>query len=322
MTATDSKAPIQKTFPSTPIQIRSLSKTYPNGYKALNNVNLDIPMGMFGLLGPNGAGKSSLMRTIATLQEADSGGTIQWGDINVLEDKVRVRQVLGYLPQSFGVYPGVSAESLLDHFAALKGITSSKERKELVKHLLKQVNLYEARDRAVSGFSGGMRQRFGIAQALLGDPRLVIVDEPTAGLDPAERVRFLNLLSEISERAAIILSTHIVDDVSELCPQMAVLIAGSIRATGKPMELMQQLAGKVWRIRLKRDELPIYEEKYRVLSTRFFMGDIIARIYSETDPGAGFEAVEPNLEDVYFCVMKELPALKVHTLSAISTSVR
>lgn len=219
-----------------PIQIRNLTKTYPNGYKALNGVNLDISMGMFGLLGPNGAGKSSLMRTIATLQEA-TGGTIQWGDINVLEEKVKVRQMLGYLPQSFGVYPGVSAEDLLTHFAALKGITNSKERKEVVKHLLYQVNLYEARDRAVSGFSGGMRQRFGIAQALLGDPRLVIVDEPTAGLDPAERVRFLNLLSEISERAAIILSTHIVEDVSELCPQMAVLIAGQIRATGQPIAL-------------------------------------------------------------------------------------
>lgn len=311
---------MHSTSPSTPIQIRNLTKTYPNGYKALNDVNLDIPMGMFGLLGPNGAGKSSLMRTIATLQEATTG-TIQWGDIDVLEEKVRVRQVLGYLPQYFGVYPGVSAESLLDHFAALKGITNGKERKELVKHLLHQVNLYEARDRAVSGFSGGMRQRFGIAQALVGDPRLVIVDEPTAGLDPAERVRFLNLLSEISERAAIILSTHIVEDVSELCPQMAVLIAGQIRATGQPMDLMQQLAGKVWRIRLKRDELPTYEEKYRVLSTRFFMGDIIARIYNETDPGAGFEAVEPDLEDVYFCVMKELPALKPSTLSDTPTSV-
>lgn len=309
MTATVFSSPVRSASPSTPIQIRGLTKTYPNGFQALKGVNLDIPMGMFGLLGPNGAGKSSLMRTIATLQEA-SEGTIQWGDINVLEEKVKVRQVLGYLPQSFGVYPGVSAEKLLDHFAALKGITNSKERKELVKHLLQQVNLYDARDRAVSGFSGGMRQRFGIAQALIGDPRLVIVDEPTAGLDPAERVRFLNLLSEISERAAIILSTHIVEDVSELCPQMAVLIAGQIRATGQPMGLMQQLAGKVWRIKLRRDELPTYEEKYRVLSTRFFMGDIIARIYSESDPGAGFEAVEPDLEDVYFCVMKEIPALQ------------
>ncbi|MBE9111541.1 ABC transporter ATP-binding protein [Nodosilinea sp. LEGE 07298] len=293
----------------TPIQIRGLTKTYPNGYKALNGVNLDIPMGMFGLLGPNGAGKSSLMRTIATLQEATEG-TVQWGDINVLTEKVKLRQVLGYLPQYFGVYPGVSAEKLLDHFAALKGITNGKERKELVTHLLNQVNLYEARDRAVSGFSGGMRQRFGIAQALVGDPRLVIVDEPTAGLDPAERVRFLNLLSEISERAAIILSTHIVEDVSELCPQMAVLIAGEIRATGQPSTMMQQLAGKVWRIQLKRDQLPSYEETYQVLSTRFFMGDIIARVYSKSDPGADFEVVEPDLEDVYFCVMKKIPALR------------
>ncbi|MBF2076251.1 MAG: ABC transporter ATP-binding protein [Synechococcales cyanobacterium C42_A2020_086] len=297
------------------IQIRNLTKTYPNGYKALNGVNLDIPMGMFGLLGPNGAGKSSLMRTIATLQEATEG-MIQWGDINVLEEKVKVRQMLGYLPQSFGVYPGVSAEDLLTHFATLKGITNGKERKDVVKHLLHQVNLYEARDRAVSGFSGGMRQRFGIAQALLGDPRLVIVDEPTAGLDPAERVRFLNLLSEISERAAIILSTHIVEDVSELCPQMAVLIAGQIRATGQPMGLMQQLTGKVWRIHLKRDELPTYEETFQILSTRFFMGDIIARIYSETDPGTGFEVVEPDLEDVYFCVMKEIPALQLHRMAS------
>jgi ABC-2 type transport system ATP-binding protein len=272
-------------------------------------VNLDIPMGMFGLLGPNGAGKSSLMRTIATLQEATEG-TIQWGDINVLTEKVKLRQVLGYLPQYFGVYPGVSAEKLLDHFAALKGITNGKERKALVKHLLEQVNLYEARDRAVSGFSGGMRQRFGIAQALVGDPHLVIVDEPTAGLDPAERVRFLNLLSEISERAAIILSTHIVEDVSELCPQMAVLIAGEIRATGQPAGLMQQLAGKVWRIQITRDQLPTYEENYQVLSTRFFMGDIIARIFSKDDPGAGFEAVEPDLEDVYFCVMKQIATIQ------------
>lgn len=293
----------------TPIQIRGLTKTYPNGYKALNGVTLDIPMGMFGLLGPNGAGKSSLMRTIATLQEATEG-TVQWGDLNVLEDKVKLRRVLGYLPQSFGVYPGVSAEKLLEHFAALKGITNGKERKELVKHLLHQVNLYEARDRAVSGFSGGMRQRFGIAQALVGDPRLVIVDEPTAGLDPAERVRFLNLLSEISEKAAIILSTHIVEDVSELCPQMAILIAGEIRATGQPADMMQQLLNKVWRIQIKRDQLPSYEEKYQVLSTRFFMGDIIARVYSQADPGLGFEVVEPDLEDVYFCVMKQIPALR------------
>ncbi|MUG96927.1 ATP-binding cassette domain-containing protein [Scytonema sp. UIC 10036] len=302
------------TLPSTPIQIRDLSKTYSNGHKALSGVNLDIPMGMFGLLGPNGAGKSSLMRTIGTLQEADSG-TIQWGNINVLEEKIRVRQVLGYLPQNFGVYPDISAENLLNHFAALKGITNGKERKALVNYLLQQVNLYEARDRAVSGFSGGMRQRFGIAQALLGDPHLVIVDEPTAGLDPAERVRFLNLLSEISQRAAIILSTHIVDDVSELCPHMAVLTEGSIRVTGQPMELMQQLSGKVWRIRLNRDELPIYEKKFQILSTRFFMGDIIARIYSESDPGAGFESVEPNLEDVYFCVMKSVVALQPRALT-------
>jgi ABC-type multidrug transport system ATPase subunit len=306
------------TLAANSIQIRNLTKTYPNGYKALNGVNLDIPMGMFGLLGPNGAGKSSLMRTIATLQEA-SEGTIRWGEIDVLQEKVKVRQLLGYLPQSFGVYPGVSAERLLDHFAALKGMTNGKARKELVEHLLHEVNLYAARDRAVSGFSGGMRQRFGIAQALLGDPRLVIVDEPTAGLDPAERVRFLNLLSEISQRAAIILSTHIVEDVSELCPQMAVLIGGQIRATGQPMGLMQQLAGKVWRIKLRRDELPSYEQKYQVLSTRFFMGDIIARIYSESAPGAGFEAIEPDLEDVYFCVMQEIPALKSST--AVTTPV-
>ncbi|HEY9824025.1 MAG TPA: ABC transporter ATP-binding protein [Stenomitos sp.] len=310
------------TFPATPIQIRNLTKTYPNGYKALNGVNLDIPMGMFGLLGPNGAGKSSLMRTIATLQEADPDGTIQWGDINMLEEKVLVRQVLGYLPQYFGVYPGVSAVKLLDHFASLKGITNGKERKEVVNHLLHQVNLYDARDRAVSGFSGGMRQRFGIAQALLGDPRLVIVDEPTAGLDPAERVRFLNLLSEISERAAIILSTHIVEDVSELCPQMAILIDGAIHATGQPTGLMQQLSGKVWRIQLKRDQLPTYEDKYQVLFTRFFMGDIIARIYSETDPGEGFESVEPNLEDVYFCVMKKVGSLQSMTPAALSSPVR
>lgn len=296
------------------LEIRNLSKTYPNGQKALKNLNLDIPMGMFGLLGANGAGKSSLMRTLATLQEADSG-TITFGDINVLKDKTRMRQILGYLPQDFGVYPGVSAEQLLTHLAALKGITSVRDwaqpsargdRKDLVKHLLHQVNLYSVRHKAVSGYSGGMRQRFGIAQALIGNPKLIIVDEPTTGLDPAERVRFLNLLSQVGENAAIILSTHIVEDVAELCSNMAIIDKGQVRLTGNPLELMGRLKGKIWEKTLKRDELPACQQTYQVISTRFFVGNIIARIFDNRLPDASCISVSPTLEDVYFCTQKQL----------------
>ncbi|MEI7987390.1 MAG: ABC transporter ATP-binding protein [Chloroflexota bacterium] len=285
------------------IEIRGLSKTYPNGTQALKNVTLDIPMGMFGLLGPNGAGKSSLMRTLATLQEVDTG-TIHLGDVNILADKETMRQMLGYLPQSFGVYPGVSAANLLDHMAILKGITDHKERQETVTNLLQQVNLYEARNKAVSGYSGGMRQRFGIAQALLGKPRVIIVDEPTAGLDPAERVRFLNLLSQIGEQAAIILSTHIVEDVSDLCPEMAMIASGQVVLVGEPLKLMEDLKGKIWQTTIPRDQLPAYESEYSVVSTRFFMGKIVVNIYSDSQPASHFESIVPDLKDVYFCALK------------------
>ena len=284
------------------IEIRNLSKTYPNGTQALKNVTLDIPMGMFGLLGPNGAGKSSLMRTLATLQEADAG-TIQLGDVDVLKDKDVMRGILGYLPQSFGVYPGVSAVELLDHMAILKGISNRKERRETVDYLLHQVNLFEARQKAVSGYSGGMRQRFGIAQALLGKPRVIIVDEPTAGLDPAERVRFLNLLSQIGEQAAIILSTHIVEDVSDLCPHMAIISSGTVMLVGEPLKLMQSIKDFIWQTTISRDQLPGFEKEYQVVSTRFFMGKIVVNVYHDTLPGASFESVLPDLKDVYFCAL-------------------
>src|SRR6185312_14137131 len=228
------------------LTIRDLSKTYPNGVRALQSVSLDIPNGMFGLLGPNGAGKSTLMRTIATLQDPDSG-SIKLGDLDVLADKPGTRRVLGYLPQEFGVYPKVTAEAMLDHFAVLKGVTARGERRDLVDALLKQVNLFEVRKRKLGGFSGGMRQRFGIAQALIGNPKLVIVDEPTAGLDPEERQRFLNLLAEIGERVVVILSTHIVEDVTELCPRMAIIAEGRVRLAGEPRETIRSMEGRVWR---------------------------------------------------------------------------
>ncbi|MGH8029552.1 MAG: ABC transporter ATP-binding protein, partial [Arenimonas sp.] len=252
------------------LAIRNLSKTYANGVKALDNVSLDIPRGMFGLLGPNGAGKSSLMRTLATLQEADSGSaTLQGSDgaaIDVLVEKDEVRRQLGYLPQDFGVYPKVSAEDLLEHFAVLKGLTARKARRETVEGLLQQVNLWEARKRKLGTFSGGMRQRFGIAQALLGSPRLVIVDEPTAGLDPEERNRFLNLLAEIGENVAVILSTHIVEDVTDLCPAMAIMNKGQVLLTGKPSDAIDALSERVWRKQVAKAELPGYEQQYAVLS--------------------------------------------------------
>ena len=286
------------------LSIRELSKTYANGVRALDNVTLDIPRGMFGLLGPNGAGKSSLMRTLATLQEADSGSVTfddgKGGSIDVLRDKDAVRRQLGYLPQDFGVYPKVSALDLLEHFAVLKGLVDRKQRREVVDGLLQQVNLWDARKRHLGGFSGGMRQRFGIAQALLGNPRLVIVDEPTAGLDPEERNRFLNLLAEIGENVAVILSTHIVEDVTDLCPNMAIMNKGKVLLTGKPADAIDALEGRVWRKVVAKDALPHYEEKFTLLSTRLVGGQPVIHIHSDFPPGDGFERVAPDLEDVYF----------------------
>ena len=286
------------------LAIRQLGKTYANGVRALDEVSLDIPRGMFGLLGPNGAGKSSLMRTLATLQEADSGSaTLTGADgvvIDMLRDKDAVRRQLGYLPQDFGVYPKVSAEDLLEHFAVLKGLTERKPRREMVEGLLQQVNLWDARKRKLGTYSGGMRQRFGIAQALLGDPRLVIVDEPTAGLDPEERNRFLNLLAEIGENVAVVLSTHIVADVTDLCPNMAIMNKGKVLLTGKPADAIRALEQQVWRKQVSKAALPDYEARHTVLSTRLVGGSPVIHVFGAEQPEAGFEQVEPDLEDVYF----------------------
>lgn len=279
------------------LSIQNLSKTYSNEVKALNNINLEIGTGMFGLLGPNGAGKSSLMRTLATLQKPDSG-SISLNDINVLESPIEVKKQLGYLPQEFGVYPGISAEQLLSHFAVLKGVGAG--RKEIVKYLLQKVNLYEVRHRNVSSYSGGMRQRFGIAQALLGDPRLIIVDEPTAGLDPNERIRFNTLLSEISEDIIIILSTHIVDDVSDLCQDMAVMNGGSIVLRGKPSKLIQDVNGRIWGRFTTKSELNDLQHSGSMLYSYLSEGRPYVRVYAESSPGQGFEQVAPKLEDLYF----------------------
>ncbi len=284
--------------------IQNLTKTYANGVRALDGVSLDIPRGMFGLLGPNGAGKSSLMRTLATLQEADSGTATfddgNGGTIDVLRDKDAVRRQLGYLPQDFGVYPKVSALDLLEHFAVLKGLADRKQRRETVDGLLRQVNLWDVRKRKLGGFSGGMRQRFGIAQALLGNPRLVIVDEPTAGLDPEERNRFLNLLAEIGENVAVILSTHIVEDVTDLCPNMAIMNKGKVLLAGRPADAIAELEGKVWRKRVAKEALPEYEKHFRLLSTRLVAGVPVIHVFSVDSPEDGFEQVAPDLEDVYF----------------------
>ncbi len=281
------------------LSIKSLSKTYSNGVRALDNVNLDIPNGMFGLLGPNGAGKSSLMRTIATLQEADSG-SITFNGIDVLQDKDAVRKQLGYLPQDFGVYPKVSAEDLLNHFAVLKGFSQNGQRKDVVEDLLKQVNLWDARKRKLGSFSGGMRQRFGIAQALIGNPKLVIVDEPTAGLDPEERNRFLNLLAEIGENVVVILSTHIVEDVTDLCPNMAIINKGQVLLTGKPHDAIAALNERVWSAEVSKAQLFDYQAKFNVLSTRLVGGKPVIHVFSEEQPEAGFHQINPDLEDVYF----------------------
>jgi ABC-2 type transport system ATP-binding protein len=282
--------------------IESLSHVYPNGVKALDDVTLTIPGGMYGLLGPNGAGKSTLMRTIATLQ-APTSGYVRFGDIDVLKEPEQLRRTLGYLPQDFGVYPRVSAYDMLDHMAVLKGISDGKDRKATVEALLQQVNLWGVRNKALAGFSGGMRQRFGIAQALIGDPRLIIVDEPTAGLDPEERNRFLNLLAEIGDQVVVILSTHIVEDVSDLCPQMAIICDGRIVKEGAPLDLVDQLKGRTWMKAIDKAELEDHRAKYQVISTRLFAGRTVIHVVSDSDPGDGFAPVQGGLEDVYFSTL-------------------
>ena len=281
------------------LTINNISKTYSNGVKALQNISLEIPKGMFGLLGPNGAGKSTLMRTIATLQEADKG-TISLGNLDVFTQKNEVRQVLGYLPQQFGLYPKVTAEVLLNHFAVLKGITNKGERKDVVSALLHKTNLYTVRRQNLVGFSGGMKQRFGIAQALLSNPKLLIVDEPTAGLDPVERNRFYNILSELGENTVVILSTHIVEDVKELCTNMAVINQGQVLLKGNPLKIIEELEGKVYQRTIVKSELETYKENYQVISEKLFLGKPIIHILSDTNPGDGFTPVKADLEDVYF----------------------
>ncbi|HEX8398289.1 MAG TPA: ABC transporter ATP-binding protein [Pyrinomonadaceae bacterium] len=281
------------------LRIENLSKTYSNGVKALDDVSLTIPTGMFGLLGPNGAGKSTLMRTLATLQDADSGSAVL-GDLDVLRQKHEVRKILGYLPQEFGVYQKVSAIEMLDHLALLKGVRDRAERKQLVEALLNRVNLYQHRKKALSGFSGGMKQRFGIAQALIGDPRLIIVDEPTAGLDPSERNRFYNLLAEIGENVIVILSTHIVEDVKELCTNMAIINNGRVLYAGAPAAALETLSGKIWRKQIGKGEIEDYQQQFRVISSKLVAGQPIIRIFSPVAPGDDFRAVEPDLEDVFF----------------------
>jgi len=281
------------------LKIEGLSKTYNNAVKALDNVTLEIKPGMFGLLGPNGAGKSTLMRTIATLQEPDSG-TITLGDTDVIKQKQDIRKRLGYLPQEFGFYPKVSAWDMLDHFASLKGISGGKERKAIISGLLQKVHLYEHRKKRLGGYSGGMRQRFGIAQALLGDPDLIIVDEPTAGLDPKERNHFHNLLSEIGENKIVILSTHIVEDVSELCQEMAIIHRGEVLMQGNPLEAIAAINGKIWKKLIDKSESGAYTEKYKVISTKLQAGRQQIHVYSEEMPEDGFTAKDANLEDVYF----------------------
>ena len=284
------------------LHIRNVSKIYPNGVQALKDVVLTVPAGMYGLLGPNGAGKSTLMRMIATLQEPDSG-TIHLGGLDVVQHKEAVRETLGYLPQEFGLYPKVSAEKLLDHFAILKGLTVRRSRREVVDALLRQTNLWEVRRQKLGGYSGGMRQRFGVAVALLGNPKLMVVDEPTAGLDPAERVRFLNLLSELGEKSVVILSTHIVDDVSELCTRMAIIDRGQILLEAEPLRAVDELKGRIWRRVIERSALAELEREHAVISTRLLGGRTVVHVHAEASPGAGFEPVEPSLEDVYFSTM-------------------
>jgi ABC-2 type transport system ATP-binding protein len=285
------------------LRIERLSKTYANGTTALRDVSLVIPRGMFGLLGPNGAGKSTLMRIIATLQEPDTG-SVTFNDVNVLEDKTALRRVLGYLPQEFGLYKNVSAEDLLDHFAVLKGIVGKSERREMVGRLLEQTNLAADRKKHLGGYSGGMRQRFGIAVALLGAPQLIIVDEPTAGLDPAERLRFLNLLAELGQQAVVILSTHIVEDVSELCSRMAIIDKGEIRLEADPLSAIAALRGRVFMRAVQRTELATYNATHAVISTKLLAGRTVIRVLADAPPGDDFAPIEPTLEDVYFAAMR------------------
>lgn len=287
------------------LQIKNLSKTYANGVTAMDQVDLTIEQGMFGLLGPNGAGKSTLMRTIATLQQPDQG-SIMFNDIDVQKDPQALRLKLGYLPQDFDVYPRISAYDLLDHMAVLKGLSKKLERKQAVEGLLAQTNLFDVRKKAVSTFSGGMRQRFGIAQALLGDPELIIVDEPTAGLDPEERNRFHNLLSDIGENKVVILSTHIVDDVEELCSRLAVMADGKIQITGHPADLVDTLQGRVWRKIVEKSELSEHQQAYDVISTRLKAGRTVIHVVADQQPDPQFESLAPDLEDVYFSTLSEL----------------
>ncbi|MFL6673885.1 MAG: ABC transporter ATP-binding protein [Massilia sp.] len=284
------------------LRIRNLSKTYANGVVALDKVTLSIPTGMFGLLGPNGAGKSTLMRILATLQECDSG-SVFLDDIDVLDEKDEVRRRLGYLPQDFGVYPKVTAYELLDHFAMLKGLSHKGRRREVVDGLLQQTNLFEVRHQRLGGFSGGMRQRFGIAQALLGDPQLIIVDEPTAGLDPQERVRFHNLLSDIGADKTVLLSTHIVSDVADLCANMAIINKGHVLLCGEPPKLIDDIADKIWARFVTKQELPLFQKQHAVISTRLLTGRTLIHVYAEHDPGDGFEEAQATLEDVYFATI-------------------
>jgi len=286
------------------LKIENLNKTYSNGVQALKNVSLEIPTGMFGLLGPNGAGKSSLMRTIATLQEADSG-TITLGDLDVFKQKTELRKVLGYLPQEFGVYPKISAETMLNHIAELKGINNSKQRKETVSNLLEKVNLAHVKKKSLGTYSGGMKQRFGVAQALIGNPKLIIVDEPTAGLDPAERNRFYNLLSEIGENTIVILSTHIVEDVTNLCSNMAIICLGEVVAKGNPNDLIEEVKGKIWRKIIEKKDLAQYQSDYNLISTQLKAGKTQVHILNDTQPDSSFELVEADLEDVYFSKISE-----------------
>ena len=285
--------------------IKNISKTYDNGVQALKNVNLEIKNGMFGLLGPNGAGKSTLMRTIAALQDSDSG-TINFREINVSEDKQKLREILGYLPQEFGVYPKISCYELLNHMAVMKGVVNSKIRKDVVESLLHQTNLWEAKDRSLGTYSGGMKQRFGIAQALIGDPKLIIVDEPTAGLDPMERNRFHNLLSEIGENVVVILSTHIVDDVRDLCNDMAIILDGEVKVMGEPIELIKALNGKVWKGLVNKKDVPKIEKENQVISSKLHMGKVQVRIFSNTPIDDFFEKADAEIEDLYFSTIHGL----------------
>ncbi len=286
------------------LELTDVSHVYANGTRALDHVTLSIPHGMYGLLGPNGAGKSTLMRTIATLQ-TPSEGAIRFGDIDIIAEPEKLRRTLGYLPQDFGVYPRVSAYDMLDHMAVLKGIAARADRKAVVESLLAQTNLWAVRRKALAGFSGGMRQRFGIAQALIGNPPLIIDDEPTAGLDPEERNRFLNLLAEIGENVVVILSTHIVDDVSDLCPQMAVIADGRIRLEGAPAALIERTSGRIWTVTIERAELDAYRERYEIISTRLFAGRTVIHVLADADPGDGFAPVQGGLEDVYFSTLAQ-----------------